>query len=36
MIQSLNDSNSYHSPAFISLRILRFIKSRFRALMWLM
>ena len=25
----------YHSPAFISLRILRFIKSRFNALMWL-
>ena len=27
---------SYHSPAFISLRIFRFMKSRFRALMWLM
>src|SRR6202023_2296732 len=26
----------YHSPAFISLRILRFMKSRFKALMWLM
>src|SRR5215469_18551388 len=25
----------YHSPAFISLRILRFIRSRLRALMWL-
>jgi hypothetical protein len=28
--------NPYHSPAFIILRILRFIKSRFSALMWLM
>ena len=26
----------YHSPAFISLRILRFMKSRLSALMWLM
>src|ERR1700722_4347402 len=26
---------TYHSPALISLRILRFIKSRFSALMWL-
>ena len=28
--------NFYHSPAFISFLILRFIRSRFRALMWLM
>jgi len=27
--------HTYHSPALTSLRILRFIKSRFRALMWL-
>jgi hypothetical protein len=26
----------YHSPAFTSLRILRFNRSRFSALMWLM
>jgi len=35
LTQSLNDSLPYHSPALTSLRILRFIRSRFRALMWL-
>ena len=29
------DQAVYHSPAFTSLRILRFMRSRFRALMWL-
>src|SRR6516165_4462151 len=29
-------NSSYHSPAFTILRILRFIMSRFSALMWLM
>src|ERR1700751_4643305 len=32
--QSIQPFNFYHSPAFWSLRILRFMRSRFRALMW--